>query len=90
MHIVVAIDKYYYILTDWGHVILEGRDNPSIFQKISSTSTLQEGRLCHASDVESLVYLLSFVCGRTIVLQVWVLTKFASKDKNIVRMSLCE
>jgi hypothetical protein len=57
MHVVVANDKYYYVLTYWGHVILEERDNPSISPKFSSTSALQEGRLCLASNAESLVYL---------------------------------
>jgi hypothetical protein len=57
MHVATLNDKYYYVLTYWGHVILEKKDNPSISPKISSTCALQEGRLCLASNVKSLVYL---------------------------------
>jgi len=66
MRVAAADDEYYYVLTDWGHAVLEERDSPSISPKFSSTSALQEGRLCPASDAESLVYLLFFVCGGTI------------------------
>jgi len=31
-----------------------------------------------------------FLCGRIIILPIWVLTESATKDKNIVRMNLCE
>jgi hypothetical protein len=77
-------------MIDWGHVVLEERDNLSISPKFSSTFTFQEGRLCHASNAKSFVYLLFCVCGRTIVLQVCVLIEYTSKDKNIIRMSQCE
>jgi hypothetical protein len=90
IHVAVVNDKYYHVLTYWGLVILEERDNLSISPKFSSTSTLQEGRLCLASNVESLVYLLFLVCGRTIVLSIWVLIEYANKDKNIIKTSMCE
>jgi hypothetical protein len=73
-----------------GYVILEKRNNPSISPKFSSTYALQEGRFCPTSDAKSLVYPLFFVCGRINVLPIWVLIEFASKDKNIIRMSICE
>jgi hypothetical protein len=63
MQVVVANDKYYYVVTNWGHVILEERNNLSISPKFSSTSVVQEGRLCLAFDVESLVYLLFLYVG---------------------------
>jgi hypothetical protein len=73
-----------------GHVVLEKRDNPSIFAKFSSTFTLQEGRLCPAFNAKSLMYPLFCVCGKTIVLRVYVLIESINNDKNIVKMSLCE
>jgi hypothetical protein len=66
MRAAAADGEYYYVLTDWGHAVLEERDSPAISPKFSSTSALQEGRLCPASDAESLIYLLFFVCGGTI------------------------
>lgn len=56
----------YYILVDWGHAVLEDRDSPAINVQFSSTYALQERKLCPASDVESLVYLLYYLCGGTI------------------------
>lgn len=53
----------YYVLVDWGHAVLEDRDSPSINLQFSSTYALQEGKLCPASDAESLVYLLYHLCG---------------------------
>lgn len=50
----------YYVLIGWGHAILEERDRPVMNLHFSSTYALQEGRLCSASDAESLVYLLYF------------------------------
>ncbi|KAF9621115.1 hypothetical protein IFM89_016609 [Coptis chinensis] len=50
----------YYVLIGWGHAILEERDRPVMNLHFSSTYALQEGRLCSASDAESLVYLLFF------------------------------
>lgn len=55
----------YYVLVDWGHAVLEDRDSPSINLQFSSTYALQEGKLCPASDAESLVYLLYHLCGGT-------------------------
>ncbi len=63
MRFVVANGEYDYILTDWGHAVLEERYSPAISPEFSSTSALHEGRLCLASDAESLIYLLSFVSG---------------------------
>ncbi|KAL6555290.1 hypothetical protein OROGR_006548 [Orobanche gracilis] len=53
----------YYALIGWGHAILEERDRPAMNLHFSSTSGLQEGRLCSASDAESLVYMLYFSSG---------------------------
>jgi hypothetical protein len=63
MRFVVANGEYDYILIDWGHAVLEERYSPAISPEFSSTSALHEGRLCPASDTESLIYLLSFVSG---------------------------
>ncbi|KAL8460112.1 hypothetical protein ACS0TY_031863 [Phlomoides rotata] len=53
----------YYILIGWGHAVLEERDRPALNLHFSSTSALQEGKLCPASDAESLVYMLYFCSG---------------------------
>ncbi|XP_071737606.1 uncharacterized protein [Rutidosis leptorrhynchoides] len=53
----------YFVLVGWGHAILEERDRPVMNLHFSSTSALQEGKLCSASDAESLVYLLYFASG---------------------------
>ncbi|XAR69556.1 Calcium/calmodulin-dependent protein kinase [Bertholletia excelsa] len=53
----------YYVLIGWGHAILEERDRPAMNLHFSSTYALQEGKLCSASDAESLVYLLYFSTG---------------------------
>lgn len=53
----------YYVLIGWGHAILEERDRPAMNLFFSSTYALQEGKLCSASDAESLVYLLYFSSG---------------------------
>ncbi|KAG8372218.1 hypothetical protein BUALT_Bualt12G0043600 [Buddleja alternifolia] len=50
----------YYALIGWGHAILEERDRPALNLHFSSTSALQDGKLCPASDAESLVYMLYF------------------------------
>ncbi|GER52574.1 protein kinase superfamily protein [Striga asiatica] len=54
---------YYYVVIGWGHAILEERDRPAMNLHFSSTSALQEGKLCSASDAESLVYTLYFSSG---------------------------
>uniref|UniRef100_A0A0E0K029 Protein kinase domain-containing protein n=1 Tax=Oryza punctata TaxID=4537 RepID=A0A0E0K029_ORYPU len=53
----------YFALIGWGHAILEDRDRPLMNLFFSSTFALQEGKLCAASDAESLIYLLYFCCG---------------------------
>lgn len=53
----------YFVLIGWGHAILEDRDRPALNLHFSSTYALQEGKLCSASDAESLVYMLYFSCG---------------------------
>lgn len=53
----------YFVLIGWGHAILEERDRPAMNVHFSSTFALQEGKLCSASDAESLVYLLYFCSG---------------------------
>lgn len=53
----------YFVLIGWGHAILEERDRPAMNLHFSSTYALQEGKLCSASDAESLVYLLYFSSG---------------------------
>ncbi|XP_077241535.1 protein kinase superfamily protein [Tasmannia lanceolata] len=53
----------YYVIIGWGHAILEDRDRPAMNLLFSSTYALQEGKLCSASDAESLIYLLYFSCG---------------------------
>jgi hypothetical protein len=40
MQVAIANDKYYYVVTYWGHVILEEKDNLFISPKFSSTSAL--------------------------------------------------
>jgi hypothetical protein len=46
MRFVVANGEYDYILTDWGHAVLEERYSPAISPEFCSTSALHEGRLC--------------------------------------------
>ncbi|KAE8804781.1 hypothetical protein D1007_19197 [Hordeum vulgare] len=53
----------HFVLIGWGHAILEDRDRPLMNLFFSSTFALQEGKLCAASDAESLIYLLYFSCG---------------------------
>ncbi|KAL5207658.1 hypothetical protein ABZP36_032093 [Zizania latifolia] len=53
----------YFVIIGWGHAILEDRDRPLMNLFFSSTFALQEGKLCAASDAESLIYLLYFCCG---------------------------
>ncbi|KAL2534909.1 Protein kinase superfamily protein [Abeliophyllum distichum] len=58
-----GVRQPYYVLIGWGHAILEDRDRPAMNLHFSSTSALQEGKLCSASDAESLVYMLYFSSG---------------------------
>uniref|UniRef100_A0A2P2IVF8 Protein kinase domain-containing protein n=2 Tax=Rhizophora mucronata TaxID=61149 RepID=A0A2P2IVF8_RHIMU len=53
----------FFVLIGWGHAILEDRDRPAMNLHFSSTYALQEGKLCSASDSESLVYMLYFCSG---------------------------
>ncbi|CAK9180832.1 unnamed protein product [Ilex paraguariensis] len=58
-----GVRQPYFVLVGWGHAILEERDRPAMNLHFSSTYALQEGKLCAASDAESLVYLLYFALG---------------------------
>ncbi|KAK8717188.1 hypothetical protein V6N13_044465 [Hibiscus sabdariffa] len=58
-------NKVLYIPISWGRAVLEDRDSPAINLQFSSSHALQDGKLCPASDAESLVYLLYFVSGGT-------------------------
>ncbi|KAA8517858.1 hypothetical protein F0562_015353 [Nyssa sinensis] len=58
-----GVRQPYFVLVGWGHAILEERDRPAMNLHFSSTYALQEGKLCSASDAESLVYLLYFSSG---------------------------
>lgn len=53
----------FFVLIGWGRAILEDRDRPAMNLHYSSTYALQEGKLCSASDAESLVYMLYISCG---------------------------
>ncbi|KAK8950419.1 hypothetical protein KSP40_PGU009871 [Platanthera guangdongensis] len=53
----------FFVLIGWGRAVLEEKDRPSMNLYFSSTYALQQGKLCAASDAESLVYLLYFSCG---------------------------
>lgn len=53
----------YFVLIGWGHAVLEDRDRPAMNLHFSSTYALQEGKLCAASDAESLIYMLYFCSG---------------------------
>ncbi|KAJ4962958.1 hypothetical protein NE237_022897 [Protea cynaroides] len=57
--------RFRYVPVSWGRAVLEDRDSPAINLQFSSTYALQQGKLCPASDAESLVYILYFVCGGT-------------------------
>ncbi|KAG6385977.1 hypothetical protein SASPL_154860 [Salvia splendens] len=52
-----------FVLISWGRAVLEDRDSPALNLQFSSAHALQHGKLCPSSDVESLVYLLYYVCG---------------------------
>lgn len=53
----------FFVLIGWGRAVLEDKDRPTMNLLFSSTYALQEGKLCSASDAESLIYLLYFSCG---------------------------
>lgn len=52
-----------FVLISWGHAVLEDRDSPALNLQFSSAHALQHGKLCPSSDVESLIYLIYYVCG---------------------------
>ncbi|KAI3462461.1 hypothetical protein Pfo_019124 [Paulownia fortunei] len=52
-----------FVLVSWGRAVLEDRDSPALNLQFSSAHALQHGKLCPSSDVESLIYLIYFVCG---------------------------
>ncbi|ERM98183.1 uncharacterized protein LOC18426184 isoform X1 [Amborella trichopoda] len=61
----VSTKNPYYVLLGWGRAVLEERESPgpSLNLLFGSTFALQEGKLCPASDAESLIYLIYFCCG---------------------------
>lgn len=61
-----ARNSFLYVPIAWGRAVLEDRDSPAINLQFSSSHALQHGKLCPASDAESLVYLLFFICGGSI------------------------
>jgi hypothetical protein len=63
-------------------------ENCFISRKTNSTFAFQKGKLYHTSNAESLVFLLFFVCVKTIVLLIWVPIEYATKDKSIIKVSL--
>lgn len=58
-----GVRQPYFVLIGWGRAILEDRDRPAMNLHYSSTYALQEGKLCSASDAESLCYMLYYSCG---------------------------
>ncbi|KAF8405786.1 hypothetical protein HHK36_007863 [Tetracentron sinense] len=60
-----AKTKFIYVPVSWGRAVLEDKDSPAINLQFSSTHALQQGKLCPASDAESLIYLLYSICGGT-------------------------
>uniref|UniRef100_A0A0V0IGU8 Uncharacterized protein n=1 Tax=Solanum chacoense TaxID=4108 RepID=A0A0V0IGU8_SOLCH len=58
-----CVGQPYFVLVGWGHALLEERDRPAMNLHFSSTYALEEGKLCSASDAESLVYMLYFSSG---------------------------
>ncbi|KAH7435133.1 hypothetical protein KP509_06G051100 [Ceratopteris richardii] len=56
-----ANGENYYVLVEWGHAVLEENDRPKVNLIFSSTDALQSGRLCPASDIESLLYVLFYL-----------------------------
>ncbi|KAL5715698.1 hypothetical protein ACHQM5_017485 [Ranunculus cassubicifolius] len=58
-----------YVPVSWGRAVIEDKDSPAVNLQFSSTHALQLGKLCPASDAESLVYVLYFVCGGAMHMQ---------------------
>ncbi|VFQ61561.1 unnamed protein product [Cuscuta campestris] len=63
IYVTSSVRSPHFVLIGWGHAIMEERDRPTMNLHFSSTYALQEGRLCSASDAESLVYMLYFSSG---------------------------
>ncbi|KAG9133004.1 hypothetical protein Leryth_015380 [Lithospermum erythrorhizon] len=63
IYVTSGAGQHHFVLIGWGHAILEERDRPVLNLHFSSTSALEEGKLCSASDAESLVYMLYFSAG---------------------------
>lgn len=63
VYVTSGVRQPYFVLIGWGHAVLEERDRPAMNLHFSSTYALQEGKLCAASDAESLIYMLYFCCG---------------------------
>ncbi|XP_020671831.1 uncharacterized protein LOC110091887 [Dendrobium catenatum] len=63
IYVISNVKRPFFVLIGWGHAVLEEKDRPSMNLYFSSTYALQEGKLCAASDAESLIYLLYFSCG---------------------------
>lgn len=55
--------SFFYVPISWGRAVLEERDSPAMNLLFSSSHALQHGKLCPSSDVESLIYLVYFLCG---------------------------
>ncbi|CAN8287039.1 unnamed protein product [Cochlearia groenlandica] len=63
VYVTSGVRHPYFVLIGWGHAVLEDRDRPALNLHFSSTYALQEGKLCAASDAESLIYMLYFCSG---------------------------
>ncbi|XWS33063.1 hypothetical protein CRYUN_Cryun22dG0045900 [Craigia yunnanensis] len=68
--------------------VLEDRDSPAINLQFSSTHALQHGKLCPASDAESLVYILFFVCGGTMQQQDSIESALQCREKSWATRSI--
>ncbi|KAL9240749.1 hypothetical protein vseg_014933 [Gypsophila vaccaria] len=58
-----GVGDHYFVLIGWGHAVMEERDRPAMNLHFSSTYALQQGKLCSASDAESVVYMLYYCSG---------------------------
>ncbi|KAK9725324.1 hypothetical protein RND81_05G137000 [Saponaria officinalis] len=58
-----GVGRPYFVLIGWGRAVMEERDRPTMNLHFSSTYALQQGKLCSASDAESLVYMLYYCSG---------------------------
>eukprot|EP00250_Pteridium_aquilinum_P012970 c21053_g1_i1 orf=649-2706(-) len=58
-----ADGEKYHVLVEWGHAIMEEKDSPATSLNFSSTDALQDGKICPVSDIESLIYVLFYLCG---------------------------